>query len=132
LHPCIPIVRSHHERWDGTGYPDRLGGEEIPILARIVAVADAFDAMTSDRPYHPNKKGKTVDVAFAEVAKQAGRQFDPTVAAAFQTIRDQVLLAQHDLWPDPNAGEVTPVPAVNEVGSGEVLSFHAGGSYVEI
>jgi putative nucleotidyltransferase with HDIG domain len=132
LHPYIPIVRNHHERWDGTGYPDRLGGEEIPILARIVAVADAFDAMTSDRPYHPNKKGKPVDVAFAEVAKQAGRQFDPAIAAAFQAVRGQVLLAQQELWPDPNAGELTPVPAVNEVGSGELLSFHAGGSYVEI
>ena len=58
LHPVIPIVRHHHERWDGTGYPDRLAGSDIPFLARIVAVADAFDAMTSNRPYHPDRKGK--------------------------------------------------------------------------
>src|SRR5206468_11616283 len=65
LHVVRPIVRSHHERWDGTGYPDRLAGENIPLLARIVAVADAFDAMTSNRPYHPDKKGKAPDEAFA-------------------------------------------------------------------
>src|SRR5947208_3978181 len=52
LHSIIPIVRSHHERWDGTGYPDGLKGEDIPLLARIVGVVDAFDAITSDRPYH--------------------------------------------------------------------------------
>src|SRR5207244_8098072 len=74
LAPVIPIVRSHHERWDGKGYPDGLAGEAIPRLARIVAVADTFDAMTSDRPY---RKGMAADVAFAEVAKQSGKQFDP-------------------------------------------------------
>src|SRR5262249_1730453 len=78
-----PIVRSHHERWDGTGYPDNLKGEQIPLLARIVAVADAFDAMISHRPYHPDKKGRTPDVAFAEVQKQGGSQFDPVCATAF-------------------------------------------------
>src|SRR5205807_8747206 len=51
LRPVIPIVRSHHERWDGRGYPDALAGKDIPALARVVALADAFDAMTSDRPY---------------------------------------------------------------------------------
>jgi putative nucleotidyltransferase with HDIG domain len=132
LHPFIPIVRNHHERWDGTGYPDRLAGEDIPILARIVAVADAFDAMTSDRPYHPNKKGKPVDVALEELAKQAGRQFDPTAAAAFQAIRDQVLAVKRELWPEPGADEQTPVPTVAADGSNEVMSFPAGGSYVEI
>src|SRR5262249_389485 len=59
-----PIVRSHHERWDGTGYPDKLAGENIPLLARIVAVADAFDAMTSNRPYHADKKGRPPELAF--------------------------------------------------------------------
>jgi putative nucleotidyltransferase with HDIG domain len=84
----IPIVRSHHERWDGHGYPDGLKGEAIPRLARIVGVADAFDAMTHDRPY---RKGLAPEVAFAEVEKQKGRQFDPECAAAFVAIRQRVL-----------------------------------------
>jgi putative nucleotidyltransferase with HDIG domain len=88
LRPIIPIVRSHHERWDGRGYPDGLGGEAISPLARVVALADAFDAMTSDRPY---RKGMAPTVAFDEIEKQAGRQFDPTFAAAFLTIRESIL-----------------------------------------
>jgi putative nucleotidyltransferase with HDIG domain len=88
LQPIIPIVRSHHERWDGNGYPDSLRGEAIPRLARVVAVADAFDAMTSDRPY---RKGMAPAIAFAEVEKQRGRQFDPTCVTAFLTMHDRVL-----------------------------------------
>lgn len=88
LRSVRPIVRSHHERWDGTGYPDRLREEQIPLLARIVAVADTFDAMTSDRPY---RKGMAPAVAFVEVEQQSGKQFDPTCAAAFLAIRDRVL-----------------------------------------
>jgi putative nucleotidyltransferase with HDIG domain len=84
----IEIVRSHHERWDGQGYPDGLKAEAIPELARIVAVADAFDAMTSDRPY---RAGMAAEVAFAEVEKQKGRQFDPTMANAFLAIRQRVV-----------------------------------------
>ena len=85
--PIIPIVRSHHERWDGRGYPDGLAGEAISPLARIVAVADAFDAMTSDRPY---RKGMPPDVAFAELERQSGLQFDPRCAAGFLAIRGRV------------------------------------------
>ena len=91
LHEIRPIVRSHHERWDGNGYPDRLAGDNIPLLARIVAVADAFDAMTSNRPYHPEKRGKPPEEAFAEVREMAGKQFDPTCANAFIEIQDQIL-----------------------------------------
>jgi putative nucleotidyltransferase with HDIG domain len=91
LRPIIPIVRSHHERWDGLGYPDGLAGDKISKLARIVAVADAFDAMTSDRPYHADKKGKPPDQGFAEIEKWGGKQFDPECAAAFLVIRDQVV-----------------------------------------
>jgi putative nucleotidyltransferase with HDIG domain len=87
LTPVIPIVRSHHERWDGLGYPDRLRGEDIPRLARIVAVADAFDAMTHNRPYRP---GLPVERAFAEVEKCKGRQFDPECAATFLAIRKRI------------------------------------------
>lgn len=85
---AVPIARSHHERWDGRGYPDALRGEDIPRLARIVAVADAFDAMTSDRPY---RQGMAPEVAFAEVEKQRGRQFDPEAATAFLQIRQRVI-----------------------------------------
>jgi putative nucleotidyltransferase with HDIG domain len=88
LSEVIPIVRSHHERWDGLGYPDGLSGTTIPQLARIVAVADAFDAMTSDRPY---RKGLPADFAFAEVEKQRGKQFDPTAATAFLQIKQRIL-----------------------------------------
>jgi HD-GYP domain-containing protein (c-di-GMP phosphodiesterase class II) len=80
-------VRWHHERWDGQGYPDGLAGEKIPLLARIVAVADTFDAMTSDRPY---RKGVAADVAFAEVERQSGKQFDPHCAAGFVAIRERI------------------------------------------
>lgn len=111
LAPIIPIVRNHHERWDGTGYPDRLVGEEIPLLARIVAVCDAFDAMTSDRPYHENKKGKPPEVAFAEIARQIGRQFDPVIATAFLDIRDNILRVMMELMPGVDVS--TPSPAAS-------------------
>jgi len=88
----IEIVRSHHERWDGRGYPDCLEGTAIPELARVVAVADAFDAMTSDRPY---RAGMDADTAFAEVEKQKGRQFDPEVATAILEIRQRIVQEMH-------------------------------------
>jgi putative nucleotidyltransferase with HDIG domain len=73
------VVRASHERWDGTGYPDGLAGEEIPIAARIVCAADAFSAMTTDRPY---RAARDREYAIAELRAQAGRQFDPRVADA--------------------------------------------------
>jgi response regulator RpfG family c-di-GMP phosphodiesterase len=76
----LRIVRSHHERWDGRGYPDRLRGDEIPLGARIFAVADTLDAMTSNRPY---RRSLRWDVAREEIARQSGRQFDADVVAAF-------------------------------------------------
>ena len=76
----LRIVRSHHERWDGAGYPDGIGGTEIPLTARVFAVADALDAMTSDRPYRP---ALGWDHAGREIVREAERQFDPTVVSAF-------------------------------------------------
>jgi putative nucleotidyltransferase with HDIG domain len=119
MHPIIPIVRSHHERWDGTGYPDRLGGEDIPFLARIVAVADAFDAMTSNRPYHENQKPKPAAWAFAEVERQVGRQFDPRCAAAFLGIRDQIIRTMLDLMPGTEVEE--PALQTADEGDGFIL-----------
>jgi two-component system, cell cycle response regulator len=80
------IVRHDHERWDGTGYPDGLRGEEIPVGARIVFVVDAFDAMTSDRPY---RAALTRDEARARLRATAGTQFDPEVVAAFERVLDR-------------------------------------------
>lgn len=90
LAPIAPIVRSHHERFDGKGYPDGLAGEGIDLLARVAAIADTYDAMTSDRPY---RKGLAVPVAMAEVRKMAGTQFDPDLAAHFVGLTAEELLA---------------------------------------
>ena len=77
---ALNIVRSHHERYDGRGVPDRLAGEQIPFEARIAAVADSFDAMTSDRPYRP--EGMSLDASVAELVRCSGTQFDPQIVAA--------------------------------------------------
>jgi putative nucleotidyltransferase with HDIG domain len=79
----LAIVRSHHERWDGRGYPDGKRGEEIPLSARIVAVADAFQAMIEPRPY---RAPRTRDAAVEEIASQSGRQFDPVCVEALRAV----------------------------------------------
>jgi len=75
-----PIIRHHHERWDGRGYVDGLAGADIPLLARVVSVVDAFDAMSSNRPY---RRALSHEIAIAEIRKRAGTQFDPTLVEAF-------------------------------------------------
>jgi HD-GYP domain-containing protein (c-di-GMP phosphodiesterase class II) len=80
LRSILTVVRHHHERVDGKGYPDRLKGDEIPLPARIVAVADAFDAMISDRPY---RKGLSVEEAIRRLEDGKGSQFDPLVVDTF-------------------------------------------------
>jgi HD-GYP domain-containing protein (c-di-GMP phosphodiesterase class II) len=77
---ALPYVLHHHERWDGTGYPDRLAGDEIPIEARLLGVADAFDAMTSVRSY---RSALSVEQALDELQRCAGSQFDPVLAETF-------------------------------------------------
>ena len=88
LAPVANIVRHHHERWDGRGYPDGLAGAGIDPLARIAAIADTFDAMTSDRPY---RKGLPFATARAEIAKNSGSQFDPNMALLLTKITDAEL-----------------------------------------
>lgn len=80
LENVVPAVLHHHERWDGLGYPDGLKGQEIPLVARILAVADAFDAMTSDRPY---RRRMTIHEALLQLQANAGKQFDPSLVNAF-------------------------------------------------
>jgi putative nucleotidyltransferase with HDIG domain len=97
LGPIIPIVRNHHERWDGGGYPDGLAQEQIARVARIVAVADAFDAMTSHRPY---RRALSAEAAFTELKQKAGSHFDPDCVAAFLSLRADIepRLLQQGEW----------------------------------
>jgi response regulator RpfG family c-di-GMP phosphodiesterase len=90
----LRVVRSHHERWDGRGYPDGLDGEDIPIGARIFAVADSLDAMTTDRPY---RRARSWEVAAEEIIREAGRQFDPDVVDAFRDCQAELLEVKHEL-----------------------------------
>jgi HD-GYP domain-containing protein (c-di-GMP phosphodiesterase class II) len=80
LADAVEIVRCHHERWDGRGYPSGLGGERIPLAARIFSVVDSFDAMTHDRPY---RRAMSPGGAFEQIRNGSGTQFDPSVAATF-------------------------------------------------
>lgn len=93
LEEVARIVRHHHERWDGMGYPDGLKGEHIPLGARIFAVGDSFDAMTSDRPY---RRALLIDAAREEIRRCAGSQFDPAVVTAFMSIPTARLAAIAD------------------------------------
>ena len=105
LAPELPVIRHHHEWYNGSGYPDRLMGDEIPRLARILHVADAFEAMTADRPY---RKALSGDQAMAELRKFAGVQFDPEVVDAFMRTtwaNDIVEPGEPDLRPIPLLGQ---------------------------
>src|SRR6266545_6789888 len=89
LGPAVEVIRSHHERWDGRGYPLELVGEEIPLSARIFSVCDAFDAMTSDRPY---RRALRFEHALEQIMDGTGTQFDPAMAEAFVSITDLEVL----------------------------------------
>jgi putative nucleotidyltransferase with HDIG domain len=88
LGEAAQVVRSHHERWDGSGYPDGLAGEQIPLAARVFAVADVLDALTTERPYRP---ASPLGVAREMIVSEAGGQFDPRVVEAFTSIDDDTL-----------------------------------------
>ena len=83
--PVLPAVRSHHEKWDGSGYPDRLRGEEIPLAGRVMAVADVYDALTSERSY---REGWSHEDACAHIQAGVGTHFDPTVVEAFTVVME--------------------------------------------
>lgn len=112
------FVRHHHERWDGDGYPDRISGEEIPLGARILAVADSFDAMTSDRPY---REGMATERAIAILEEGAGTQWDPRVVEAFVAVmsshpRDVPIYRRSDA---DTAQDLAPNPARTQSSSTE-------------
>jgi len=88
------VARHHHERWDGSGYPDGLAGEDIPLAARIVAVADVYDALISERPY---KRAWPPEEAIAEIRKMSGGHFDPAIVKAFVQLFDTNVLRDLDL-----------------------------------
>jgi two-component system, cell cycle response regulator len=100
LTPVAALVRSTHERWDGHGYPDALTGEMIPLGSRIVFVCDAFDAMTSERPYAPRR---TAEEALAELRANAGSQFDPEIVDVFEETWRELFAA-----PAPPYSEALP------------------------
>jgi putative nucleotidyltransferase with HDIG domain len=114
LAPMIPIIRNHHERWDGKGYPDGLHGENISMLARVVAVADAFDAMTSDRPY---RQALSTERAFQELREKMGTHFDPLCVQAFFRIRAKIEALR--------AQEASPQPYLFESLAATVLQQNA-------
>jgi HD-GYP domain-containing protein (c-di-GMP phosphodiesterase class II) len=93
LGDAVQIVKSHHERWDGRGYPEGRAGEDIYLPARIFSIIDTFDAMTSDRPY---RKGLPVHVAMEEIERCGGSQFDPELAGAFVQLCEDLKLADRE------------------------------------
>jgi HD-GYP domain-containing protein (c-di-GMP phosphodiesterase class II) len=93
LKDIIPGIRNHHETWDGKGYPDRIAGEQIPMVARIIGVADTFDAMTTNRPY---QEAMTLEFVVGKMRDMSGTRFDPKVIEAFLTAVE--------------AGDVSPPP----------------------
>ena len=107
--PVLPVVKYHHEKWDGTGYPGGLAGEDIPLTARILAVADVYDALTSARPY---RKAWAHDKAVSVITKDAGTHFDPAIVEAFLQVIDGVVAQMAVGQQDWHAGQSVAGPPV--------------------
>ncbi len=99
-YPVVPIVRHHHENWDGTGYPDKLRGSQIPIGARILSVVDCFDALTSDRPY---RSRMTNEAAIAILVERRGVMYDPAIVDAFVAAHERLMPAETTVHPAARA-----------------------------
>ena len=117
LHSSLSGIRHHHERWDGTGYPDTLGGETIPLQVRILSVADVFDALTSDRPY---RDAMSIGDALEIITREAGRQFDPAVVVAFKARADAIVAIHNQQRAQRAPSDFTPLLA----GEGRVAPLH--------
>jgi HD-GYP domain-containing protein (c-di-GMP phosphodiesterase class II) len=115
LAPELPVIRHHHEWYNGSGYPDRLMGDEIPKLARILHVADAFEAMTADRPY---RKALSIEQALAELRKFAGVQFDPEIVDAF--VKTSWAEDVHDTGGEP---DLRPIPLLGQHGARSARAY---------
>jgi diguanylate cyclase (GGDEF)-like protein/putative nucleotidyltransferase with HDIG domain len=125
-YPVIPIVRHHHEQWDGRGYPDRLRGEQIPITARIISVVDCFDSIREDRPF---RRGMTLDEATALLLRGAGIHFDPVVVEQFikNLPRFETEIAKRGLEHEPITHSTAPPIQLSEV---DMTQTRERGSYI--
>lgn len=125
-YPVIPIVRHHHEQWDGRGYPDRLRGEQIPITARIISVVDCFDSIREDRPF---RRGMTLDEATALLLRGAGIHFDPVVVEQFikNLPRFEDAIARLGLQHQPITHSTEPPIQLSEV---DMTQTRERGSYI--
>jgi putative nucleotidyltransferase with HDIG domain len=108
-YPVVPIVRHHHENWDGTGYPDGIAGDAIPIGARIISVVDCFDALTSDRPYRPRLDTAT---ALEMIVARRGTMYDPRVVDTFLTMHETAAVAHAPAARAPAASGALPAAAL--------------------
>jgi HD-GYP domain-containing protein (c-di-GMP phosphodiesterase class II) len=106
MHPIVPLIRHHHECYDGSGYPDGLKGEQIPLISRIIAVADMYDAMTSDRPYRKRRNHQTV---VAEIIATSGTKLDPRVANAFLHVLTEIVPGAETAVPAREVPTESPV-----------------------
>src|ERR1700741_1886853 len=125
-YPVVPIVRHHHEQWDGRGYPDRLKGEQIPITARIISVVDCFDSIREDRPF---RRGMTLDEATALLRRGAGIHFDPFVVEQFikNLPRFDAEIAKRGLEHQPITHSTEPPIQLSEV---DMTQTRERGSYI--